>query len=346
MIAATAKSLRVVGQVVGYDRAWTGIAVIFAALALIVPAHAVDSFERTAENLIRTSPFMVLAILLLAYLRASGADALLARAFIGRTPRMILFASIVGTVTPLCGVEVLPLVAELLALGVPLSAVMAFWVSSPITDPPMYAVTVGVLGLSFANAKTLAALVLGLAGGFATLGLERLGAFASPMRGNLKDAGCGVSKLDVGSRPVWRFWSEGVRRRIFREEAASTTLLITKWLTLAFVLESLMIAYIPAAVFNDLLGDEAIWAIPVAVAVGVPAYVHGYAALPLVAGLLDIGMSPGAAMAFLLAGAITSIPAAVAVYALVRMPVLVWYLLQPIVGSLLAGYAFALYVNT
>jgi uncharacterized membrane protein YraQ (UPF0718 family) len=44
--------------------------------------------------------------------------------------------------------------------------------------------------------------------------------------------------------------------------------------------------------------------------VGVPAYLNGTAALPLAAGLIDEGMSPGAAMAFLVGGGVTSIPAA------------------------------------
>ena len=51
---------------------------------------------------------------------------------------------------------------------------------------------------------------------------------------------------------------------------------------------------------------------PLAVTVGVPAYLNGYAAIPVVAGLMQTGMAPGAAMAFMIAGAMTSIPAAIA----------------------------------
>ena len=79
-----------------------------------------------------------------------------------------------------------------------------------------------------------------------------------------------------------------------------------KWLTLAFVLESLMLAYVPAELVASTLGGG--WlSVLAATFVGVPAYLNGYAALPLVGGLIDQGMAPGAGMAFLLAGGVTSI---------------------------------------
>ena len=68
------------------------------------------------------------------------------------------------------------------------------------------------------------------------------------------------------------------------------------------------------------------FAIPLAAAVGVPAYMNGYAAIPLISGLLEMGMSNGAALAFAAAGAVSCIPAAIAVWALVRRSVFVLYL--------------------
>jgi uncharacterized membrane protein YraQ (UPF0718 family) len=53
-------------------------------------------------------------------------------------------------------------------------------------------------------------------------------------------------------------------------------------------------------------------------------------------------MSLGAAMTFITSGAVSSIPAALAVYALVRKPVFALYLALGLVGSMLAGYAYQL----
>jgi uncharacterized membrane protein YraQ (UPF0718 family) len=74
--------------------------------------------------------------------------------------------------------------------------------------------------------------------------------------------------------------------------------------------------------------------------VGVPAYLNGYAALPLVGGLIEQGMAPGAGMAFLLAGGVSSIPAAIAVFALARLPVFFAYLGFAFLGSFALGLAY------
>ena len=345
MSTLRAGTLTALGRVRAWDRVWLAVVALVVATALVSPAQALETLRFAGLNLVLVGPYIVVATALMAAARASWADVLLGRAFVGRTGIMIILAALVGTVSPLCGVQVLPLVAALLAMGVPLSAVMAFWVSSPVTDPPMYAVTVGVLGASFANAKTLAALVLGLAGGFATLGLQGMGVFGAPLKGALATgAGCAPPAIDRAAAPAWRFWRSTDGRATFRHEALGAANLVTKWLAMAFLLESLMLAAVPAEALASLLGEASAWAIPFAVAVGVPAYVHGYAALPLMGGLMEMGVAPGAALAFMLAGAITSLPAAIAVFALVRAPVFAWYLFQAVAGSLVAGYAYALFL--
>lgn len=101
-----------------------------------------------------------------------------------------------------------------------------------------------------------------------------------------------------------------------------------------------MIAYVPAEWIAGAVGHGSAWAIPLASVVGIPAYMNGYAAIPLISGLMEMGMIPGAAMSFITAGAVSSIPAALAVYALVKKPVFVMYIALGLTGSMLAGYLF------
>ncbi len=70
----------------------------------------------------------------------------------------------------------------------------------------------------------------------------------------------------------------------------------------------LIIRVIPAATLTDWLDEgNPIWSVPLAAVLGIPIYRNTDASLPLVAGLMAGGMSPGAAMAFLITGAGTSI---------------------------------------
>lgn len=322
-----------------------GLLVPLPVMALVAaPATTLATMGFVAGNLLALAPALLVAIGSAAALRATGADELAATAFRGRQGRMIVAATALGAVTPVCGLGAVPLITGLLRAGVPLAPVMAFWLASPVTDPAMLALTAGTLGLAFAAAKTLAALAIGLLGGLATRAVQDRPAFARPLRPSLAATGsigtgrcCGIGP--VGLR--WSFWREPARCRLFVAEAWATTRLVLPWMSLALAVESLMQAWLPAEAVAPVLGTGSAVAIPLAVLVGTPLYVDGYAALPLVRGLLDLGMSPGAALAFLVSGGITSLYAALAVLALVRVPVFLLYLGLAMGGSLAAGYAFA-----
>ena len=103
-----------------------------------------------------------------------------------------------------------------------------------------------------------------------------------------------------------------------------------------------MLAYVPAEWVIQGVGGDGWVPIVGAALIGVPAYLNGYAALPLVGGLIEQGMAPGAGMAFLLAGGVTSIPAAIAVHALARLPVFLAYLGFAFIGAVTAGLLFGM----
>jgi hypothetical protein len=133
-------------RVVGLDKAWLAVGAILLAIALLAGERLGGFLLFTGEQLLATAPFILFAVLLVAYLKASGAEATIARAFEGRETRMIVFAALLGGLAPFCSCEVIPFVAGLLAMGTPLSAVMAFWLSSPLIDPPALLITAGALG--------------------------------------------------------------------------------------------------------------------------------------------------------------------------------------------------------
>ena len=334
-----------VKRMLSAHRVWLTTSLILLGVFLIDPAQGAASTGFTADALIGTAPFLVLSIAVAAYAVATGADNLIARAFSGSPMIMIAFAAALGGLSPFCSCGVIPLIAALLAMGVPVSAVMAFWLSSPVIDPSMFVLTSGVLGFEFAVAKTAAAIGLGLFGGYVTFALSRTGALSDPLRPGVGNGGCGASSVRKPGKVIWRFWAEESRRAKFVREALSSTLFLVKWLTLAFLLESLMLAYVPAEWIVSALGGKGFVPILTATLVGVPAYLNGYAALPLVSGLIEQGMAPGAGLAFLVAGGVTSLPAAIAVFALVKRPVFALYIAFALTGSLMSGLLYQAWLS-
>jgi len=319
---------------------WVLIALIPLAVGVLDPARTSQIIEIAIRALLGTLPYIAVAVLMIAYLKASGAEAMVARAFEGREHRMIVFAALFGGLAPFCSCEVIPFIAGLLALGAPLSAVMAFWLSSPLIDPPTLFITAASLGWPFAIVKAAAAILIGLFGGFAVAFLLKQGAFTNALKPQSSGGCCGCGPSPFEGKPVWQFWSEGSRRETFRREGANNAVFLLKWLSLAYLLEGLLITYVPAEAVATVVGGEGVLPIVIGALVGAPAYLNSYAAPPLVAGLVTQGMTMGAAMAFMVAGSVSSIPAMAAVWSLVRPQVFAAYLSLGIGGAILIGIGY------
>ena len=208
----------------------------------------------------------------------------------------------------------------------------------------MFLITSSALGVEFAIGKTIAAVGFGLLGGFTVKMFSKTAMFSDPLKAATQsacDSCCGSDPLS--GKPVWNFWSQSTRIKTFREVVVENALFLLKWLSLAYLIESLMIRFVPAEWIASVLGGSGIGPIILGAFVGAPAYLNGYAAAPLVQGLIEQGMSQGAAMSFMMAGGVSCIPAAIAVWALVKPRVFAAYITIGIIGSILAGLVWAAY---
>ena len=354
-----------------------GLLALFTGLFLYSANQAADTVRYVAAELTHIAPWLAGSVFIAAAARATGADSLAARAFRGRESRMIVVASLIGALLPFCSCGVIPLVAGLLSAGVPLAAVMAFWISSPLMDPTQFFLAAGVLGGSFAIAKMVAAVGMGMLSGFGTMVLIRLGwldaaaALRIAPRSAISCCGskpaepvavapktcwgsveptvppaaeeCCTPKAHAASTPVvWKFWSDAARSQQFLMTATTTVWFLLRWLAVAYAIESLMIAWLPVGAVGEWLGAGAgALAVPIAVAIGIPVYLNSFAAIPFVSGLIALGMSPATGLAFMLATSATGFPAMVAVWALVKPRAFALYLGFAVLGALVAGYAYA-----
>lgn len=328
-------------QITGWLKSpWVIAAAVLALVAVFDLPQLRPTIDFALAALGRTAPFIVFAVILIAGLKATGSETLVSKAFEGREVHAIFMAAVFGGLAPFCSCQVIPFIAALIVAGAPISAIMAFWLSSPLIDPPTLLITAAALGWPFAIGKAVAAVAVGLFGGFVTRALLHAGHLQNVSKQQKTCGSCCGSAPKQDDRPVWQFWSESARRATFGKEFRENGLFLLKWLALAYVLEALLIEYIPAERVVQLVGGEGIGPIVLSAFVGMPAYLNSYVAPPLLAGLTEQGMSMGAAMSFMVAGAISSIPAMAAVYALVVRRVFALYLGLGITGAILSGLIF------
>ena len=325
------------------DKVLLAMAAILLAIALLDGPQLPATLQFVLAAASKTFGFLLLSVGLSAYAKASGVDNLISRAFSGPPLLAVVSAALMGALSPFCLCGVIPIIVALLAMGVPLAPVMAFWLASPLMDPSMFVMTSSVLGLEFAVAKTIVAISMGLLGGLGAYLLTRCGLITEVLKDGIGNGGCAGSQIRNPKAVVWKFWAEPARVNTALNSFKTNALFLGKWLLLAFVLESLMLAYLPNDLIARVAGGTGAWPVLLATLIGIPSYLNGYAALPLVSGLMSQGLSPGASMAFLVAGGVTSLPAALAVWAVARGRVFAAYITFAVVGAMASGLAFGLW---
>lgn len=321
-------------------------------------------------------PYFALSMFLSVMINMLDLTDAIRRAFAGREGLAVLMATAVGAFSPFCSCTVIPIIAGLLTSGVPLAPVMSFWIASPTMDPEIFMLTVGILGWPLALSRLGASLALSLGAGYLTLLLCRMGYFRKilpdeeeshqlkvsaccsaqretspiPVTLTVLPAACcsaGVATanavtLPLPNPPEW--WKSGVAslRRIdwtvFARRMGDQSWRLGRWLLVAFTLEALITMYVPQEAIASILGERSRFAIPLASLIGIPLYLGNLSALPIVKGLITQGMQPGAAIAFLIAGPVTTIPAMTAVWTVVRRPVFALYIAVSLFGSMLLGF--------
>ena len=312
-------------------------------LAIILsPANLLHTAIFVLSSLVDIAPFVLPGVVLSAWLNASGATDILSRTFHSDLRYPVLIASIIGAVTPVCGASVLPIMIGLLSAGIPLAPVMAFWLSSPITDPAMLSVTSATLGVEFAIGKTLAAFGLGMLGGLCTMALSRAAFVKMPLRtsvhnGSKDNHACSADGF------VPKIWQQPGLMRRFRTESTGLLRLIIICLVPAFAAEHLLHQVLQPGDMVDIIGGNPVLTIPLAVIAGAPMYIDGYAALPLARGLIEHGLSQGAVMAFLVSGGVVSIWGAIVIFPVLRPKPFLLFMCVAITGSMLAGWLFEIW---
>ncbi|MFT3752369.1 MAG: permease [Paludibacter sp.] len=125
------------------------------------------------------------------------------------------------------------------------------------------------------------------------------------------------------------------------KETWKAVFMVAKFMSLAFLINALIEFYLPKELITNLLVGDSPFSVLIAALVGIPFYTSNITALPIVSGFLSLGMSQAAALAFLIAGPVTTLPAMMAVWGIVKPRVFLFYLLFSLFGAIVFGYLYS-----
>ncbi len=235
-------------------------------------------------------------------------------------------ASLFGVPLPLCSCGVLPVAASLRRHGAGKGATTAFLLSTPQTGVDSIAVTLALLGPVVAVIRPLAAFITGIAGGLVVEVVEHNGnsQIAPEQDGDCADSCCSSEKEEHVLLKVLRYGFVTLPRDIGRA------------LLIGLILSGIIAAFLNPDHVKVVFGGGLLPYL-VAMAVGIPLYVCATASTPIAASLIGAGLSPGAALVFLISGPATNVASITTLLKILGRRVVAVYLATVVVGSLATG---------
>jgi uncharacterized membrane protein YraQ (UPF0718 family) len=302
---------------------------------------AVDFWTTVGEM----SPYLLFGFFVAGLLSVFVSQKLVERHLGGRGFLPVLKATLFGIPLPLCSCGVIPVAMSLREHGASKASTISFLLSTPQTGVDSIFVTYSLLGPVFALFRPLAALVTGLVGGVLVNFFGQEVGRASPLANNSR---AGTHDLpstadpqppENGEKCCCCHHAETPLRKFLNGMKYGFVSLprdIGKPLLVGLVVAALISAVLPKDFFATQLG-HGLPAMLIMMLIGIPIYVCASASVPVAAAMILKGLSPGAALVFLITGPATNAAGLATIWNTLGRRTAILYLLTVAGCALAAG---------
>lgn len=237
-----------------------------------------------------------------------------------------LKAALVGVPMPICSCGVIPLAASLRKHGASRGATASFLASTPQTGVDSLMITYALLGWVFAVFRAVVAFVSGVLCGTAVAAVS---SEEAPMEEDCPDECCQPNQ-------------QSTIKRMLAYGFISLPRDIAKAMVLGIVISGIISGLIPDNFFTDRMGDSPV-AMLLMLAIGIPLYVCSSASVPIALAFIKAGLSPGAALVFLITGPATNAATLTTLWQIIGKKQLIVFLATLALCALCAGLLMNLF---
>lgn len=303
--------------------------IVFGVMALIPGSRAGEALDFFIYDTLKIFLLLTTIIFVVAVIRSSFPPE--------KTKRMLshkreylgnLLAALLGIVTPFCSCSAVPLFIGFVESGVPFGVTFSFLISSPMVNEVALIMLWGLFGWK------IAAIYIGTGLSVAIV------------------AGISIGKLRMENYVqdhVWqmRVGNSEIPRMTFSEKLGyarhyTVELLNKIWIyvVVGVGLGAFIHGYVPADFLVKWAGPENFFAVPVAVALGVPLYSNAAGVIPIVHALMEKGMAMGTVLAFMMAVTALSLPEAIILKNVLKNRLLAVFFGTVATAIVMVGYLF------
>ena len=242
-----------------------------------------------------------------------------------------IFGAMLGIVTPFCSCSAVPLFIGFVEAGIPLGVTFSFLIAAPAINEVAVVMLYGLFGWKVAGLYILSGLVIAILAGIVIgrLHMERyVEDFVWKIHRNLNGE---EEKISWEERILlaWKSVKEIVGR-------------VWLYVVVGIAVGAGIHGYVPADALASMMGKQAWWSVPAAVLIGIPLYSNAAGIIPIVSALMEKGASLGTVLAFMMSVIGLSLPEAVILRRVLKLPLLITFFAVIAVTIILTGYLFNL----
>ena len=242
-------------------------------------------------------------------------------------------ATLFGAATPFCSCSSIPLFIGFLEAGIPLGVTLSFLITSPLINEVAVVLFLGLFGWKITLLYVAAGIFIGVFGGMilSALKLDRYVA-------GFVQKKCCCCKKDQTNKKQSTF-------KVINNDAMGIFKKVAPYVILGVGVGALIHGYVPEGFFEKYIQADNLLAVPAAVILAIPLYANASGVIPIVESLVGKGIPLGTALAFMMAVVGLSLPEALILKKVMRLPLLIAFFSVVALGIILIGYGFNLIVS-
>ncbi|GGF70818.1 permease [Wenyingzhuangia marina] len=247
-----------------------------------------------------------------------------------------LMASLFGIVIPFCSCSSVPLFIGFVRGGIPLGVTLAFLITSPLVNEVAIGLFIGLFGLKTTVIYVVSGVLLGTISGIILQQLK-LESYLTPwvqkvLANAQKEQDTFIAEKQTISKRLPAIW----------KEVKSIIKGIIPYLLVGIAVGGLMHGYIPEGFFENYMGKDNLFAVPMATILAVPMYTNASGILPVVQVLIDKGIPLGTAIAFMMGVVGLSLPEAMLLKKVMTFRLIAIFFGVVTICIMISGYMFNL----
>jgi uncharacterized membrane protein YraQ (UPF0718 family) len=241
-----------------------------------------------------------------------------------------VLASLLGIVTPFCSCSAVPLFMGFVQAGIPLGVTLSFLIAAPMINEVALVLLFGMFGWKVAAIYMGTGLFIAIVAGW-IVGRLKLERFVEEWVYEFQANAGGFSAEEMT-------WADRVEsgKTAVREIVGK----VWPYVVAGIAVGAGIHGYVPQGFMASIMGKSAWWAVPAAVAMGIPMYSNAAGIVPIISALLGKGAALGTALAFMMSVIGLSLPETIILRKVLKVQLIAVFVGVVAFGILIVGYLF------